>query len=183
MITVNSQRKVIGTDRYCYDLKGLSTDEKPSEIYGIKIVENSFFLEMDTGDLYYFTGEDWEEATYSGGGGGSPEPTEELLYYSNGSTTTEVSANMYQCIMQAILNYSSLIVEFDGNKYTVENNASGYYDFGATLNGEVFDFSTYPFNLYYYEGPNYTECWLSTESAGTYSLKIWANSDPVIISG
>lgn len=52
-VTVYAQRRVIGTNRYDYDLKGLSTDPKPSQIYGIDIVENSLFLEMDTGDFYY----------------------------------------------------------------------------------------------------------------------------------
>ena len=78
MITVNSQRKVIGTDRYDYDLKGLSTDEKPSEIYGIKIVENSIFFEVDTGDFYYLKSQAtdlipavWEKIGNGGDGGGS----------------------------------------------------------------------------------------------------------------
>ena len=34
---------------------GLSTDTKPTE----GIAENSLFLELDTGDVYYFGGEDW----------------------------------------------------------------------------------------------------------------------------
>ena len=40
---------------------GLSTDTKPTE--GIAV--NSMFLELDTGDLYYFDGSDWQEV---GGG-------------------------------------------------------------------------------------------------------------------
>jgi hypothetical protein len=34
---------------------GLSTDTKPTE----GIAENSLFLELDTGDIYYFTGATW----------------------------------------------------------------------------------------------------------------------------
>jgi len=38
-----------------YDWSGLSTDEKPTE--GVAI--NDLFLELDTGDGYYFDGEAW----------------------------------------------------------------------------------------------------------------------------
>lgn len=44
-----------------YDLQddtayeGLSTDQKPTE----NVVLNSLFLELDTGDLYYFNGSTW----------------------------------------------------------------------------------------------------------------------------
>lgn len=36
------------------DLLGLSTDTKPEDAF-----INSLFLELDTGDFYYFTGEAW----------------------------------------------------------------------------------------------------------------------------
>ena len=36
------------------DLLGLSTDDKPTDV---KV--NTMFLELDTGDFYYFTGEEW----------------------------------------------------------------------------------------------------------------------------
>lgn len=36
------------------EYKGLSTDTKPTDC-GI----NSLFLELDTGDFYYFTGTNW----------------------------------------------------------------------------------------------------------------------------
>ena len=36
---------------------GLSTDTKPTE----DIETNSIFLELDTGDFYYFDGEDWSK--------------------------------------------------------------------------------------------------------------------------
>ena len=38
-----------------FEFKGLSTDDKPTEDVGV----NSLFLELDTGDFYYFTGEAW----------------------------------------------------------------------------------------------------------------------------
>lgn len=36
------------------DLLGLSTDTKPDDAF-----ENSLFLELDTGDFYYFTDGEW----------------------------------------------------------------------------------------------------------------------------
>ena len=39
-----------------YEFKGLSTDEKP-----IDCAVNSLFLELDTGDFYYFNGESWQK--------------------------------------------------------------------------------------------------------------------------
>lgn len=39
------------------DYKGLSTDEKPTEDVGM----NALFLELDTGDFYYFDGEQWNK--------------------------------------------------------------------------------------------------------------------------
>lgn len=36
------------------NLKGLSTDVKP-----INVDTNTLFLELDTGDFYYFTGVEW----------------------------------------------------------------------------------------------------------------------------
>lgn len=39
---------------YEFEYKGLSTDQKP---LGCAI--NSLFLELDTGDFYYFTGATW----------------------------------------------------------------------------------------------------------------------------
>lgn len=36
------------------DLIGLSTDTKPTDVW-----ENSLFMELDTGKLFYFTGSAW----------------------------------------------------------------------------------------------------------------------------
>lgn len=38
------------------ELKGLSTDTKPNDV-GI----NSLFLELDTGKIFYFDGQQWNE--------------------------------------------------------------------------------------------------------------------------
>ena len=39
------------------DYMGLSTDVKPTETAGV----NSLFLELDTGDFYYFDGTSWNK--------------------------------------------------------------------------------------------------------------------------
>lgn len=39
----------------CHEYAGLSTDVKPTE----DIAPNSLFLELDTGDFYYFDGSAW----------------------------------------------------------------------------------------------------------------------------
>ena len=50
MVSVNDSR-VINEHEY----KGLSTDDKPTNC-----ATNSIFLELDTGDFYYFDGEEWQ---------------------------------------------------------------------------------------------------------------------------
>lgn len=59
MITVNNMSGAAsGTAEM--ELKGLSTDSKPTEEFsGAKVGVNSLFLELDTGDVYYFTGSAW----------------------------------------------------------------------------------------------------------------------------
>lgn len=45
------------------ELRGLSTDEKPTEANGKKIANGSVFIEIDTGKIYFFDleNETWEE--------------------------------------------------------------------------------------------------------------------------
>lgn len=38
------------------ELTGLSTDTKPTNV-----LTNTLFLELDTGDFYYYDGSDWQE--------------------------------------------------------------------------------------------------------------------------
>jgi len=51
MVTKNEPRTA-----YEWEYKGLSTDTKPTDC-----AVNSLFLELDTGDFYYFDGEDWNK--------------------------------------------------------------------------------------------------------------------------
>lgn len=41
------------------ELKGLSTDTKPTDVNLVGV--NSLFLELDTGDFYYFDGTNWNK--------------------------------------------------------------------------------------------------------------------------
>ncbi|MBQ1502366.1 MAG: hypothetical protein IIZ35_00025 [Clostridia bacterium] len=54
MVTVSSETRHQTGDP-TVELCGLSTDTKPTS--GIAV--NSLFLELNTGDFYYFTGETW----------------------------------------------------------------------------------------------------------------------------
>lgn len=51
MVTYNDNRQIAE-----YEYKGLSTDAKPTDC-----AVNSLFLELDTGDFYYFDGEEWQK--------------------------------------------------------------------------------------------------------------------------
>lgn len=46
--------------KFLVELRGLSDDEKPTNINGGAIINGSEFLEIDTGDLYYFNEDDTE---------------------------------------------------------------------------------------------------------------------------
>lgn len=48
MVTIHSSEKK--------ELLGLSTDEKPEGVS-----KNTLFLELDTGDFYYFDGTEWKK--------------------------------------------------------------------------------------------------------------------------
>jgi len=66
MITISGQRRQQATNpigESDYDLKGLSTDTKPTE--GIAV--NSLFLEVDTGKFYFYSSNNtWEEVGKGG---------------------------------------------------------------------------------------------------------------------
>ena len=52
------------------ELKGLSTDTKPTgEFSGYNIGVNSIFIELDTGNVFYYNGSAWAVMRTGGGGG------------------------------------------------------------------------------------------------------------------
>jgi len=61
MVKLMSKANVDGDSEFHYEFSGLSTDTKPSAYEGRVIEVNSLFLELDTGDFYYFDGEDWSK--------------------------------------------------------------------------------------------------------------------------
>ena len=71
MITVTDS-KYIGAGDYWRSFAGLSTDEKPAEEFGgIKIMNGSYFEEMDTGNLYYYDGAAGEWKKFGGDSDGN----------------------------------------------------------------------------------------------------------------
>ena len=119
------------------------------------------------------------------GGGDEPEPTRELLFDGSVEATHEGGDGSHwgEVPYSVDLNYSSLIVEFEGVKYTVENisKTSSEFDFGAPMVADIgYDFSEYPFAIAHWPEE---ETDFSVQNSGTYSLKIWANSDPIDSGG
>ncbi len=59
MVTVNN-KTANNTGTAAFELLGLSTDVKPTgKFSGYTVGENSVYLELDTGDLFYFTEGEW----------------------------------------------------------------------------------------------------------------------------
>ena len=56
-------RELEGEKKTLMELRGLSTDEKPTEISNTSIDNGSVFIEIDTGKLYMFDldSEEWKE--------------------------------------------------------------------------------------------------------------------------
>ena len=53
---VKKQKDVVDSTKYYMEYSGLSTETKPEPAY---IKNGSLFLELDTGDVYYYDGSDW----------------------------------------------------------------------------------------------------------------------------
>lgn len=62
MVTINKLDSSAFREQGDFELKGLSTDTKPTEIGGRTVGVNSLFLEVDTLDIYYFDGTSWNKA-------------------------------------------------------------------------------------------------------------------------
>ena len=62
MVTIYKVEKadIKNDEKFLVELRGLSDDEKPTTINGGTIINGSEFLEIDTGDLYYFNEDDVE---------------------------------------------------------------------------------------------------------------------------
>lgn len=62
MVTIYKVEKadIKNGGKFLVELRGLADDEKPTTINGGAIINGSEFLEIDTGDLYYFNEDDTE---------------------------------------------------------------------------------------------------------------------------
>ena len=66
MVTISSTEKIeIQPDEYLIlvEMRGLSTDNKPTEYKGKKIENGSTFIEIDTGNIYFYDleNEQWKK--------------------------------------------------------------------------------------------------------------------------
>ena len=67
MITIYKTENTYNTpegDIITTELRGLSTDTKPTEVAGKEVGNGSIFIEIDTGKIFFFDGENeiWKEA-------------------------------------------------------------------------------------------------------------------------
>ena len=67
MVTIQKveNKRTLGNDEVVnVELRGLSTDEKPTEINGKKIDNGSVFIEIDTETIYFYDleNEEWKGA-------------------------------------------------------------------------------------------------------------------------
>lgn len=116
----------------------------------------------------------WEKV---GSGGSEPEPSGEKLFDGNVTTVEDNGVFVYEFSPMVALNYSSIIVEFDGTRYTLQdfNDSANWYAFGKDMDSPS---DEYPFCLVFGDNGNQgLATYIFTESAGTYSLKIWSNSE------
>ena len=60
-VTVHKIENYYSDGSKSFEFKGLSTDSKPDTMDGDDVGVNSLFLELDTGDFYYFDGSDWQK--------------------------------------------------------------------------------------------------------------------------
>ncbi len=148
MISTVSMKKR-DSDSYEFELKGLSSDEKPSVFGNFHIAINSIFLELDTGDFYYLeTPVVWKKI----GGGGSPsgEPLVEIKidewFGSYGS------ASYYEYTTDVDLP-DNITVDWNGTPYQCTNGSTDEYlkGYGAQWDDTIegYDFSEYPFRISY----------------------------------
>lgn len=58
---INSKSTESGDELSSFELRGLSTDEKPTEISGKKVDNGSIFIEMDTQKIFFYDleNEEW----------------------------------------------------------------------------------------------------------------------------
>ena len=63
MISIYSQKDIDNNSKMEVELRGLSTDEKPTTIKGAIVENGSIFIEIDTGKIFMYDleHEQWKE--------------------------------------------------------------------------------------------------------------------------
>lgn len=183
MVTLSKQTIIVGTNKFDYDINGLSTDEKPFKINGVPIGENSIFFELDTGDFYY-------------------------LKQQGSSTTTRISFlnetidDWYNADNKYVFQDidigdnplpETINVVWDGVEYVCEmyhDSLSDSDKYGAHLDGETgyYDFTEYPFAIsvaYSDDEHVYTAeicCAYEEDETIVHSVEVYVN-ETVVVEG
>lgn len=114
MITISEiKASTKGSKNFIGELRGLSTDTKPSEIEGHEITNGCIFLEMDTGKIYFYDLENdtWHE--FKNGSSPSPTPVTSYLtlgqykiYNSDGTRVLDEYSD-YTNVTGSLVNYDT----------------------------------------------------------------------------
>ena len=172
MITIGKQIIVSGTNKFDYDIKGLSTDTKPSQINGVDIAVNSMFLEMDTGDFYYLKQQ------------GSESTTREDILSSTSVVCDEPYRNSY-CGEVLYVFFDNLVVNvsFDGTKYTLDRTAywqdEDTYSRYGEWDGDNPVFNSYPFAIQNCSG-YYDYMYIFVPTEGTHTVEVYTEETVVV---
>ena len=137
MVTVFSKSYVQGTGKCDFTFKGINSDQKPIlEVGGDAIADNSLFIELDTGDFYYY--QDFEESVVA-------EKEYDYFYQPQGKDY------YVSILLQTTVSDDTIIVDWGGVKYLCQKEivAEGVWTYGDHLNGGDPTFTNYPFVLYF----------------------------------
>ena len=116
-----SSKNIIG------ELRGLSTDEKPTQIEGNQITNGCVFIEMDTGKIYFY---DLSNTSWIEFGGGVVPPTPVETYT---ITFSYIRDGEYITITDSVMgtlknaDTDEEVRSYDGSAPTEENLPNGNY--------------------------------------------------------
>ena len=112
--------------------------------------------------------------------GWSVEVTKQVCFDGTVTTSEMYGYNTGHITTESAIAVDTVIVTFNGTEYECPNVSSeGGYEYGAPYS-ESYDFSTFPFNIYVEPGSRETT--ISTENAGTYTMKIEAAEEKTEVS-
>lgn len=129
MVTYNDAKSMGYPGKTSLTITGLSTDTKPTD--GVQ--NGSAFIEMDTGNIFFFDegGSEWLPFDPSGGGGSSSSivavECDLTVEYVGGETGTHVRVTPPEGYQPAQLVGVGMQPEDWGNAFTVRNAGTGNY--------------------------------------------------------